>query len=388
MLSYNAKPRVKKSCNMKFRIYSLLFLLLFSGMTTLQSQTDYPTLEIGETTPDFSLPGIDGKIYTLEDFKSDILVIIFTCNHCPTAQTYEDRIIKLVDTYSQRGVDFVAISPNDPQSVRLDELGYTDLGDELEDMKIRAEYKGFNFPYLYDGETQETSKKYGPVATPHVFIFDKDRKLRYVGRVDDSEDGITPETKYDTRDAIEAMLAWKTPETQKTKTFGCSIKWSDKHESVKKYYEKIYHEEVNLESIGLDEIKRLIKNDSENLRLINIWATWCGPCITEFPELAEINFMYRHRSFELITISADNPGKDEEVLKFLRNHHASCRNYLFNNNDKYALIEAVDPNWQGAMPYSLLVKPGGELLYAAQGTIDPLEMKRKIVRVLGRYKDW
>ncbi len=371
-----------------FRIYFLLLVLFISGMTTLQSQADYLTLEIGATAPDFSLPGTDGKTYSLADFKADILVIIFTCNHCPTAQAYEDRIIKIVDTYSKKGVDFVAISPNDPQSLRLDELGYTDLSDELEDMKIRAEYKGFNFPYLYDFDTQETSKRYGPVATPHVFIFDKERKLRYAGRVDDSEDGITPDTKHDTRDAIEAMLAGKTPATQKTKTFGCSIKWSDKRESVKRYYENIYNEDIDLESIDVNGIRELIKNNSEKLRLINIWATWCGPCITEFPELVEINFMYRHRSFELITISADDPDKDEQVIKFLRNHHASCKNYLFNSNDKYALIEAVDPNWQGALPYSLLVKPGGELLYAAQGAIDPLEMKRKIVKVLGRYKDW
>ena len=162
----------------KPRLYSLFVLLLFSGFAHLFSQTDYPTLEIGVAAPDFSLPGTDGRIYSLADFKANILVIIFTCNHCPTAQTYEDRIISLFDKYSKRGVDFVAISPNDPQSVRLDELGYTDLGDELEDMKIRAEYKGFNFPYLYDGDTQESSKKYGPVATPHVFIFDKDRKLK------------------------------------------------------------------------------------------------------------------------------------------------------------------------------------------------------------------
>jgi len=354
----------------------------------LLSQTNYPTLEIGATAPDFSLPGIDGKTYSLADFKSDILVVIFTCNHCPTAQTYEDRIINLVDEYRKKGVDFIAISPNDPQSVRLDELGYTDLGDDLEDMKLRAEYKKFSFPYLYDGETQETSKKYGPVATPHVFIFDQERKLIYAGRVDDSEEGITPDTKHDTKDAIEAMLAGKTPETQKTKTFGCSIKWSDKRESVKQYYDKIYHEEVTLESIDTGGIKKLIMNNSEKLRLINIWATWCGPCITEFPELMEINFMYRHRDFELITISADNPDKNEQVLKFLLNHHASCKNYLFSSNDKYALIEAVDPNWQGALPYTLLVKPGGELLYASQGAIDPLEMKRKIVNVLGHYKDW
>jgi thiol-disulfide isomerase/thioredoxin len=206
--------------------------------------------------------------------------------------------------------------------------------------------------------------------------------------VDDSEAGITPDTKYDTRNAIEAMLAGRTPETQQTKTFGCSIKWSDKRESVKQYYEKLYKEEVNLVSIDVNGIKKLIKNDSENLRLINVWATWCGPCITELPDLVEINCMYRHRNFELVTISADNPDKNEQVLKFLRNNHASCKNYLFNSNDTYALIEAVDPGWQGAIPYTLLVRPGGEILYAAQGTIDPLEMKRKIVSVLGRYKDW
>ncbi|KPK86705.1 MAG: redoxin, partial [Bacteroides sp. SM23_62_1] len=153
-------------------------------------------------------------------------------------------------------------------------------------------------------------------------------------------------------------------------------------------YEQLKNEKVSFESIDVDGIKELVSNNFEKLRLINIWATWCGPCITEFPELVEINWMYRHRDFELVTISADNPGKNEQVLKFLRNNHASCKNYLFNSNDKYALIEAVDPNWQGALPYTLLVKPGGEILYAAQGTIDPLNMKRKIVTVLGRYKDW
>jgi thiol-disulfide isomerase/thioredoxin len=373
---------------MKMKIEFILILLFLTGTTSLFSQYDYPTLEIGQTAPDFSLPGVDGKTYTLGDFKSDILVVIFTCDHCPTAQTYEDRIIKLVDQYRNRGVDFVAISPNDPQSVRLDELGYTDLGDEFEDMKIRAAYKGFNFPYLYDGETEEASKKYGPVATPHVFIFDKERKLQYAGHVDDSEEGFTPDTKYDMRDALDALLAGKTPVIQTTKTFGCSIKWSDKRESVKQYYEQIYNEEVKLESIDTNGIRQLIKNDSEKLRLINVWATWCGPCVIEFPELVKINFMYRHRDFELITISADNPNKYDQVLKFLQNNHASTQNYLFNKSDKYALIEAVNPEWQGAIPYTMLVKPGGELVYVAQNQIDPLTIKREIVKILGRYKDW
>ncbi len=373
---------------MKMNIESMLVLFLLALTPALLSQSDYPTLEISQPAPDFSLPGVDGKTYTLDDFKSDILVIIFTCNHCPTAQTYEERIIKLVDQYKDRGVDFVAISPNDPLSVRLDELGYTDLGDDFEDMKIRAAYKGFNFPYLYDGDTGETSKKYGPVATPHVFIFDKERKLRYVGRVDDSEGGITQETKFDTKNAIEALLTGKTPDPQTTKTFGCSIKWSDKRESAKQYYEKIYNEEVNLLAIDLNGVRSLLKNESDNLRLINFWATWCGPCVAEFPDLVEINFIYRHRNFEMITIAIDYPVDTLQTLKFLQKNHASCKNYLFDQGKVYDMIEAVNPSWNGTIPYTLILRPDGEVVYAFQGPCDPLELKRQIVKVLGRHKDW
>lgn len=373
---------------MRINLKSALTLFMLFVTPVIFPQAEHPTLEISQPAPGFSLPGIDGKTYTLDDFKSDILVIIFTCNHCPTAQTYEDRIINLVDQYKPRGVDFVAISPNDPLSVRLDELGYTDLGDDFEDMKIRAAYKGFNFPYLYDGETEETSKKYGPVATPHVFIFDKERKLRYVGRVDDSEGGITPETEFDTKNAIEALLSGKIPDPQTTKTFGCSIKWSDKRESVKQYYEKIYNEEVNLQAIDLDGIKTLLKNESDNLRLINFWATWCGPCVAEFPDLVEINFIYRHRNFEMITIAIDYPVDTLQTLKFLQKNHSSCKNYLFDRGKVYDLIEAVNPSWNGTIPYTLLLQPGGEIAYTLQGSVDPLELKRQIVKVLGRHKDW
>ncbi len=371
------------------RAVIMLIMTLFYTAINLQAQADNPTLQIGQMAPDFLLPGIDGKDYSLKDFDDNkFLVIIFTCNHCPTAQSYEDRIIQLVDDYQGKGVGFLAVSPNDPLAVRLDELGYTDLGDELEDMKIRAEYKKFNFPYIYDGETQEMSRKYGPVATPHVFIFDSGRKLRYVGRIDDSELAVRPDTKHDTRNALEELLAGKQVTVEKTKTFGCSVKWSDKREASKKAFEKILQEEVKLEEISTEGVQTLVRQKSEKLTLINVWATWCGPCVTEFPDLVEINLMYRNRDFEFITISADNLAKKEKVHEFLRKKHASGRNYVFNGTDNYALIEAVDENWQGAIPYTMLIKPDGEIIYAQQDAIDPLEMKRKIVEFLGREKDW
>src|SRR5437868_6577483 len=115
----------------------------------IAADSNFATLEVGAGAPDFRLPGADGKKYSFKDFKkSPVLVIVFTCNHCPTAQYYEERLKRIVADYKGKGVALVAISPNDPKSVRLDELGYTDLGDSFEEMKIRAKYKKYNFPYL------------------------------------------------------------------------------------------------------------------------------------------------------------------------------------------------------------------------------------------------
>ena len=219
---------------------------LICGAVCLAAQP--ATLEIGAAAPDFKLPGVDGKQYSLESFRdAEVLVVVFTCNHCPTAQAYEERIKQLAADYKDKKVALVAISPNDPEAVRLDELGYSDVGDSLDDMKVRAKDQDFNFPYLYDGEDQKVSLAYGPVATPHVFVFDRGRKLRFVGRIDDSEKPDRVKS-HDTRNAIEALLAGKPVPVEKTKTFGCSIKWSDKRDSAKKSLEQWAKEEVALKT--------------------------------------------------------------------------------------------------------------------------------------------
>ncbi|MBI4323701.1 MAG: redoxin domain-containing protein, partial [Chloroflexi bacterium] len=159
---------------------SLAFLGLALTLTRVWGDEPIQTLPIGAQAPGFNLPGVDGRNHALQDFaQAKILMVVFTCVHCPTAQYYEDRLIRIVNDYRDKGVAVVAISPNDPKSVRLDELGYTDLSDSFEEMKIRANFKQFNSPFLYDGDKEEVSRAYGPVATPHVFIFDATRKLRY-----------------------------------------------------------------------------------------------------------------------------------------------------------------------------------------------------------------
>lgn len=349
--------------------------------TTIDAEhiNDHPTLAIGAPAPDFSLPAVDGKTYTLQSFKdARILVVVFMCNHCPTSQAYENRIIRLAAEYAPKGVRVVAISPNAPSALRLDELGYSDVGDGFGDMKVRAKNAGYNFPYLYDGETETASKQYGPVSTPHIFVFDQQRRLRYNGRIDDQENPAKTPHSFDARNALDALLAGQEPPVAVTKTFGCSIKWIEKSNWIQKAAMTWAHEPVSLDTIGITGITGLLRNNSNKLRLINLWATWCVPCVEEFPQLVTLNRMYRDRGFQLVSISTDDSAARTKALHFLEKQESSSPNYIYAGDDKYKLIEAIDPKWQGALPYSLLVEPGGKIVYAKQGAIDPEQLKKII----------
>jgi len=345
------------------------------------------TLDIGAKAPDFNLPGVDGKFHKLSDYDEfNTLVIIFTCNHCPTAQAYEDRIIQIQKDYKDEGVQVIAISPNSIRGLLYLECGYSDMGDSFEDMIVRAKDKDFNFPYLYDGDDHEVSLQYGPVATPHAFVFNKERTLSYIGRLDKSEKPGTANAE-DLRTAIEAVVKGESVAEPKTKTFGCSVKWAWKDEYFKKENKEWTAKEVTLDEIDEAGIKKLLANDTEGLRLINIWATWCGPCVTEYPEFVKMQRMYSPKGFEFVSISADRIESKDRVLKFLKKSTSALPNYIFNGTDKYALIEAIDPDWDGALPYTVLVEPGGKVLHKIMGSIEPYALKKIIVEheTLGRY---
>lgn len=173
-------------------------------------------LEIGAVAPSFHLPGVDGKDHSLDSFDADALVVVFTCNHCPVAKAYEDRLVALQADYEDGDADLVAINPNEDEN-------YPE--DSFENMVERAETAGFNFPYLRD-ESQDVAAAYGAECTPHAFVFDANRQLVYQGAIDDDREGADITERY-VRDAIDAVLTGESYPTDTVAPMGCSIKWKE-----------------------------------------------------------------------------------------------------------------------------------------------------------------
>lgn len=172
-------------------------------------------LEINASCPAFDLPGTDDKNHSLESFKSDLLVVIVSCNHCPYVIAYEPRIVALAKELAPKSVDFVAVNANDTTR-------YPDDG--MQPMKARARERGFPFPYLRD-DSQAFVRALGARFTPEVFVFDRERKLRYHGRIDDNHRDESRVTSQDLRSALDALLAGSDPPVADTTAFGCSVKW-------------------------------------------------------------------------------------------------------------------------------------------------------------------
>ena len=179
------------------------------------------TLEIGESAPDFHLPGVDGKDYSLANFAdAKILIAVFSCNHCPYVVGSEDRMLQLHVDYGPRGVAMIAINSNETENHPTD---------SFEHMVERARDKGFSFPYVRD-ESQEVALAYGALRTPHYFVFDEKRTLRYTGRMDDDPRQQGQETTRELRDALDALLNGEGPAAPVTNPIGCNVKWKGEKE--------------------------------------------------------------------------------------------------------------------------------------------------------------
>lgn len=387
-------------------VFALAFTRATDNANPLLDKSGNPagfhTLALGAAAPDFALPGIDGRTHTLAEFAGpDVLMVLFTSNHCPTSHSIEKRLQTLRVDLRGRSFALVAINPNHPDGLSIDELGYGEYTDSFADMKPYAVSLGWDFPYLYDGEKQLTARAYGCLATPHVFIFDRARRLRYAGRFDDSrfveEDSVK---SPDARNAIEDLLAGRPVAVPLTKPHGCSTKWREKRATnvaIEAAWTKI---PVTIERTGAAGVAALRANASENFRLINVWATWCASCVEEFPLLVSLSRQFDMRNFELVTISLDAPKDEAKVQAFLQKQGAgiskrtqrsvtkegrTTNHYLYTDASEDSLVAALDAEWPGPLPHTVLLAPGGKIIWRANGVIDHTTARAAIVAALKPY---
>jgi thiol-disulfide isomerase/thioredoxin len=330
-------------------------------------------------------------------------MVVFLSNHCPYSHAAETRLIPLAKEFEGKGLAVIAINPNNPEGVDLGELGYSKYNDSYDEMILYAKEQGFPFPYVYDGDTQKTARAYGCLATPHVFLFDRERKLRYVGRVDDSRFADTSTVKsLDARNAVVELLAGKPVSVERTPVVGCSTKWKE-NQSVNVEIEQRWNSApVSVDRIDAAGVAKLAANPTKKYRLINVWATWCAPCVKEFPNFVSLARRLNNRDFEFISISMDDPKLEPQVKKFLEKQHAATpgrvartlqaegrttNNYLYTEASTDALIKALDAEWPGPLPHTVLIAPGGKIVYRHNGSVDADELRAKVIEALGPYYD-
>ena len=353
----------------------LCFTLLLALAVTACGADDSSHLAIGAAAPEFSLPGVDGKTHALKDHAgSRVLAVVFTGNSCPESQRAEARIKKLHEDYRNRGVAVVAINPHAPAAMPLADLGYSDVGESLDDMKVRAAHRHLDYPYLSDGQNQSVTRQFGVVSTPHVFVFDQARTLRYQGRIDDGRDG---GESADARNAIDALLAGRAVATASTRAEGCPVKALPAGSAASQPAAST--DPIAVEMASADDLRKLRQNGTGKLLLINFWATWCAPCASEFPDLENTWRMYKGRNLEFVTVSVNDPEERPAVIEFLKTHKASHRNLLFATSDVYGLQAAFDPKMPAPVPFTLLLAPNGDVVYQELGELDTMKLRRAIL---------
>jgi len=332
-------------------MYAILTALLVIGIGAIGG-----TGGIGKPAPDFSLPDVNGKTHSLREFRGKATVLVFTSTQCSITNAYTDRLKSIVSDYSPKGVSLIAVNSNSDEAV-----------DQIRD---HMQKNGVGWNVLKD-QGGKVAGLYGAERTPEAFIIDSEGVIRYHGRIDDSFEAARVK-RNDLRVALDELLSSRAVSVAETKAFGCQIKREQSTAS-----------DSSVSLLKPAELSKLKDDAKGKVLVVNFWATWCGPCVAEFPEFVALDEKYRSSGVNVIGISADEVADlQSKVVPFVRDAKARFPVYVQDVEDPQEMIDRVAKEWSGALPATFVFDRQGTLVYKRLGIIDRDELVGQIQKAL------
>jgi peroxiredoxin len=366
------------------------------------SQPAPAPLAIGQAAPDFTLKDLAGKSHWLKDLRGKTAVVVFLSTECPFSNAYHERLLGIAKDYASRNVAIVGINSHPAESIG--------------EIRAHASRNKLDFMILKD-EDSRIADAYGATRTPEVFVIDPAGLLRYHGRIDNTKE-IARVKRSDLREALDEMLAGKTVSIPETKSFGCPIKMIRKSATgaenragieaksflpagpvsfangfapqkkivakrpvAKKPAAARFTPKVGL--LKPADFAQFKQSQQGKVLVINFWATWCGPCVAEFPEFVAIDAKYKDKGLKMLGISADEPSDlKTKVVAFLRQQKAPFENFVQDTDDPQQMIDIVDKDWPGTLPATFVFDKQGQMIYKRYGIIDRDELIAQIEKAL------
>jgi hypothetical protein len=343
-----------------------IFVLLVLVSTPL---ANCQSLEPFDQMPEFSLRGVDGKIYTKEFFKDkDLLAVVFLSNHCRVSQIFQKTLIKLTNTFQEKKIGIMAISPNYEEAILPDELAYSDLGDSFVEMQKRAFRMKYNFIYLFDGDKQVFTQKVGVKITPTVYIFNKKRQLIYIGRIGNHE---TPE-KIETSDLYKTLMSNLNNDEGKfkrTKVFGTSIKYIDDLVLAEQVRMRYANETIKIVSTDDRKLKFYINHLTGKPKLFYVWKVTDKEPRENLITISGLYKIFRKRGLKVITVCVAEENTKEKALDLLKQAQLSSTNFVVSGKNISPLTTIMPNDIKRITPFYRLLSSDGKMQESGNGKI-------------------
>jgi peroxiredoxin len=338
-------------------LFCLISSLLLLAASAAPSARPTSGLTIGQPAPGFTLTDINGQTHALKDYRGRIVLIGFISTQCPISNAYNERMRAIAAEYGARGVTFLGINANSNEP-----------GSEIREHAARHQLR---FTILKD-EGNKVADAYGAERTPEMYLIDGAGVLRYHGRIDNAIE--LPRVKRrDLREALDELLAGQPVSVPEAKAFGCLIKRAEEAEAQASAQAPAPAPSPAPQVARLKpaEFAKLKQQTQGRVLVLNFWATWCGPCIAEFPEFVAIDEKYRAQGVRLVAISADEVSDIKtKVIPFIKEMKARFEIFVQDTDDPQEMIDVVDKEWLGALPATFVFDRAGKRIFTRYGIID------------------